>query len=126
MLCYTFNAFYNIIYISKIAQHITIVIHIYWLAINDSFGKERQCHIWSAPRSIYRKKPKACYWQAVHITVHMRHQFVTAFGSGVQRDGMIHSITGRKYFFLIHAIYARTAGIHQVFYLVLLTALQYI
>ena len=74
----------NIVDIRKVAHHLSTVEYRNWCALDNSFGKFEERHVWPAPGPVYRKETQAGSLQLVEMRITMRHQLIGFLGGRVQ------------------------------------------
>ena len=72
----THYSLHNIINIGKATSMFSIIKNFYFFIQKNIFYKFKNSHIWSAPRSINRKKSASCYRHVIKITIRMSHYFI--------------------------------------------------
>ena len=62
-------------------------------ALKNSFGKQKQRHVGSAPRPVDREEAQPCCRQIIEMGICVCHQLIGSFCSPVQADWVIHIVT---------------------------------
>ena len=91
-----FDRFHDIVDIGEIAAHFAVVEQRDRFALQDRIGKEPHRHIGAAPGAVDGEKPQAGGWQAEHVGVGMRHQFIGLLGGSIKRERVIDVLVDRE------------------------------
>ena len=82
-------AFGNVINISKITLHLSVVEYLNRFSFYDRFCEYEQGHIGTAPGTVHGKETKPTARDAIQMRVAMGHQFIGLLRCGVKRYRMI-------------------------------------
>ena len=82
------DAFDNVINVGEVSAVVAVVEDLYGLAFEDVFGELEQGHVGPAPGSIHGEEAQAGGGQAEQVAVAVGHEFVGAFGGGVELQGV--------------------------------------
>lgn len=84
----TNDAFHNVIHVGEVSAVVAVVEDLYGLAFNDVLGELEQGHVGPAPGAIHGEEAQAGGGQAEQVAVAVGHEFVGAFGGGVELQGV--------------------------------------
>ena len=105
---------HDIIDIGEVALHLAMVEDLDRLAGQDVAGEGKIRHVRTAPGSIDGEKPQAGGRDAVEVAVGVGHQLVGFFCRGIEADGMVDVVVGRKRHDGIAAVDRAGGGIEQM------------
>ncbi len=92
----TNDAFDNIIDVSEIPLHATVIENVDGATREDGFREQPDRHVRTSPGTIDGEESQSCGGQAEEMAVRVSHQFVGLFGCRIQADGMVDAIFHRK------------------------------
>ena len=109
------NTFHDVIDIGKIALALAVIENLDGLACLQFVGEAEIGHVGATSGAVDSKEAKSCARDVVEFAVGVRHEFVALLGGGVQRNRVIDLVISGVRDFLVAAIHAGGAGIHEVF-----------
>ena len=115
MLHHADDAFDDVIDVGEIALAFAVVENLYGLAGLELVGEAEVGHVRAASGAVDGKKAEAGARDVVELAVGVRHELVALFGGGVQRNGVVHLVVGGVGDFLVAAVNAGRACVHEVF-----------
>ena len=118
------HALYDVINVGEVALAVAVIEYLDFLAAHQFVGEAEVCHIGTTGRAVDSEEAKACTGNIVEFAVCMRHQFVALLRGGIEAHGVVHFVIRGIGHFLVAAIDAAAAGIHEVFYLVVAASLE--
>ena len=118
------DAFHNVVYIGKVAQHVAIVEHLDGPVVQDGIRKEERRHVRPPPGAVDREEAQACRGDAVELAVGMGHQFVRLLRGRIEAHRMGNAALLRKGHVAVQPVDTAGAGVDQVLHPVVAAALQ--
>ena len=118
------HALYDVADVGEVALAVAVIEYLDFLAAHQFVGEAEIGHIGSTGRAVDSEEAKARAGDIVEFTVSMCHQFVAFLRGGIEADGIIYLIVRGIGHFLVAAVDAAAAGIHEVFYLVVAASLE--
>src|SRR5688500_17391720 len=79
------NTLDDIVYESKVTEHIAAVENFNRFIIDNRVGEQEQGHIRSSPRSIDSKETQACCRYSEKVTIAVGHHLIRLLSSGIKR-----------------------------------------
>ena len=108
------NSLYNVIHVGEVAVTVAVVVYLYGLTFQEFVGESKVCHIGPTGGAIDGEETQAGAGDVVELAVAVRHQLITFLGSCIKAHWVIHAVIGAEGHFLVAAIDATAAGIHQM------------
>ena len=118
------HALYNVVDVGEVALAVAVIEYLDLLAAHQFVGETEIGHIGSAGRAVDGEEAKARTGDIVEFAVSMRHQFVALLRGSIEAHGIVYLVVRGIGHFLVAAIDAAAAGIHEVFYLVVAAGLE--
>lgn len=84
----TNDAFHNVIHVGEVSAVVAVVEDLYGLAFEYVFGELEQGHVGPAPGAVHGEEAQTGGGQAEQVAVAVGHEFVGAFGGGVELQGV--------------------------------------
>lgn len=112
MLHHAHNTFNNVVDVCEIAFALAVVENLDGLACPELIGETEVGHVRAACRAIDGKEAKSRTRDVVKLAVGVGHELVALFGSGIQRNRVVHLVFGGIGDFLVTTVHARRTGVH--------------
>ena len=96
------------------------------LSPQNFLRKRKVRHIWSAKRTVHRKKAKPRRRNMIQMAVGICHQLIALLGSGIKTNGLVYSVLHGERHFLPIAVYRTGRSIHQMHDRIMSARLQHI
>ncbi len=124
LICDPHHTLDDVVDIGKVTAHLAVIEDINRLAGKNSFGKQEQGHVRTAPGTVNGEKTQPGTRQVVQMGIGMRHQLIGFFAGRVKRHRMVDVVMDGKRHACIGPINRRRGGIHQVTHLMVSTAFE--
>ena len=118
------DSFYDVIDVGEIALAVAVIEDFYRIPLYQFVGKAEIGHVGPAGRTVDSEEAKTRAGDIVEFAVSMRHQLVALLRGGIEAHGVVHLVVCGIGHFLIAAVDATAAGIHEVLYLVVAAGLE--
>ena len=118
------NALYNVVNVGEVALAVAVIEYLDFLAAHQFVGEAEIGHIGTAGRAVDGEEAKARAGDIVEFAVSVRHQLVALLRGGIEAHGVVHLVVRGIGHFLVAAVDAAAAGIHEVLYLVVAASLE--
>ena len=109
--CYSLN---YVIDVREVPAAVAVVVNLDVLALEQLVGETKISHIRAAGGTIHGEEAQAGAGDVVQFAVAVRHELVALLGGGIEAHGIVYAIVGAERHFLVAAVHAATAGIHQM------------
>ena len=119
-----FYSCYNIVNVSEVSSHISMIVNLDRFARHDLFCKFEIGHIRSAHRPVNRKKAKSRQRNSIQLAVSIRHKLIGFLGCCVQAYRLIHLIFCGKGHLLISTINRTGRCKYKMLYRIMAAGLQ--
>ncbi len=118
------HALYDVVDVGEVALAVAVIEYLDFLAAHQFVGKAEIGHIGTAGRAVDGEEAKARAGDIVEFAVSVRHQFIALLRGGIEAHGVVYLVVRGIGHFLIAAVDATAAGIHEVLYLVVAASLE--
>ena len=118
------NPFYDIIYIGEIAKHISVIINLNRLAVENLIGKLEVSHIRPAKRSVNRKETKPGSRNPVEVGIRICHKLVRLFRCRIKADWAVRRVIDREWNFFLISVNRRTRCKKKMLYRIVAASFQ--
>ncbi|MEY3459804.1 MAG: hypothetical protein RL215_2961 [Planctomycetota bacterium] len=98
------HAFDDVIDVGEVAFHVTEVEDINGFSGEDGFGEKPERHIRASPGAIDGEEAESGGGEVEEVAVGMGHEFVGAFGGGIEADGVVDRVFNGEGNFFIRAV----------------------
>ncbi len=114
VLHHAHDAFDNVIDEREVALALAVVENLDGLARLELVGEAEVGHVRAAGGAVDGKEAEARARDVVELAVGVRHELVALLGGGVQRNGVVHFVVCGVGNFLVAAVHAGGARVHEV------------